>query len=402
MDTFKSSLFVFLLFASFFHLAYMNQNTSTAGPECVLCRRAFKYLYDYLKDEKTEAKIEEALDTMCDKLFPSKSRDGCENFVNKYSTQILTIILETTNPEEACMLLNLCVSSEKAEKEELEIVPLVKFTQPAVEVEDDSQICQACRTLFTRIHDTIEANESSIVDYLKTICKTCPAREKCEKIVEKHLEEIINMIETDTDPSVACPALRLCPSTGDETDNEREEYIEDNTEEIQPNYVRVGAFNKFKICVECQMITKLIQKELNNFHNEQDITNFVEKDLCERFVNQKVKETCVSFIAQYGDELLQLIAQRIFDPETMCERSLKVCPSKAFSEVNPLDEIVFNRAQNEETCDICTKLIDNLRSTTKTLSDNFETLGSKACSHESGTRQDKVCQAIVSLFTIII
>lgn len=422
----------------------------TVDPECILCRKIFKFLYEYIQSERTEKKIEEALDKVCDQVFPSTRKLQCEKFVAQYTAQIIEVLLQTTDPREACYLMSFCpqkrtennaevivdivpmvllqrktiVRTKPQEsgnilpmillqgkavarirpQETVDVVPMMNLNRKAVvKTEQDSPLCDVCKSIFTTVNDIIKQNGTSIAEALEKVCNTCPAKEKCQQVLDKYFERILDMLEERTEPDVACAALKLCDgqkSFVGEREENPVETSESGEHEERNNEVESEGDKKFHICFECQAVTRIIQQELYNYKTEEEITNFIRKDICPRLVNSQMKEACQSFITQYGDSIIQMIALKIFDPDVICERELKLCPQIALpvsAPSTPQVDFVFQHADQEKTCNLCVDLVTKLSSMDITPSTPSQEIGTRACAHHTENKLEQ-CKDLYNAF----
>ncbi|KAG7155148.1 Prosaposin-like 2 [Homarus americanus] len=89
------------------------QVASSQGEDvsCVMCEYAMTTLEEFLKDDKTEENIRNALDKLCGMLPKSVTVD-CKTFVDTYSEQIIQMLIDDLTPDQVCIQLGLCKPKE--------------------------------------------------------------------------------------------------------------------------------------------------------------------------------------------------------------------------------------------------------------------------------------------------
>jgi hypothetical protein len=104
-----------------------------------------------------------------------------------------------------------------------------------------------------------------------------------------------------------------------------------------------------------------IQNELYDYKNEEEIEDFIEHKLCPRMQVVITKEACDTFIQQYGPQVLNLIAQKLFDPSTVCQKELNLCANTTGVAIEPIQpQQDFQMIQQNQKCDLCVSLVQQM------------------------------------------
>ncbi|CAF4491466.1 unnamed protein product, partial [Rotaria socialis] len=93
-------------------------------PECMLCHYAVSYLDAILKNNKSEAAVEAALEKVCT-ILPRKERVRCDTFVKNYGPVIAELIADSADPDAICRYLGLCQVVSAQETTTIESAPIV-------------------------------------------------------------------------------------------------------------------------------------------------------------------------------------------------------------------------------------------------------------------------------------
>jgi saposin len=74
---------------------------------CTICQYVVEFLDTQLKNNKTEAAIEHALENVC-KIAPSSLRPQCTSLVDQYGIYLVELLIELADPLKVCQVANLC------------------------------------------------------------------------------------------------------------------------------------------------------------------------------------------------------------------------------------------------------------------------------------------------------
>uniref|UniRef100_A0A1E1X7J6 Putative saposin n=1 Tax=Amblyomma aureolatum TaxID=187763 RepID=A0A1E1X7J6_9ACAR len=252
--------------------------------ECDICKVIVQFVYNELKDKKTEEEVKQLLDQVCS-LLPDSLRQTCIDTVNPYYDQLVDLIVQGFTPEQVCQEIGLCTSARKPTP-----------TRPT-KVADD-QTCTYCTTIVQYVYDALadQKTEEEIKETLDAACMLFhgDARKECTNIVNTYFEIIVSLILKDFTPEQICQTIGLCPSApgGD---------LE---------------------CTLCQYALHFIQNELVDNSTETQVEAVLE-NLCTKLPVGLAKE-CKAFVDEYGPAIMVLIAQEI-DPSIVCV-AIKACP----------------------------------------------------------------------------
>ncbi|RWS15134.1 saposin-like protein [Dinothrombium tinctorium] len=334
-------------------------------PDCILCKQIMKWVYDQLKDNKTEEAIREALDEVCEKVMPSAEVQKCKDFIDKYVDQIINIIISATDPDEACQLLGLCTNIHLFPFTKIEhsvaIIPFVKIERTATKVVNRfpvfGALCDICRQVFSRLNSLV-TNPKLRENVIAALDKVCDSflpdskKSECRDFVEKYTNEIIDVIAKETDPELACSMLRLCKFN--KIENRVKVASQKEVEETRKPVASI----RDDFCYVCHITAHFIQEELYNVKNEEAIRNYIEKHVC-GLLPTVDRNLCDSYINEYGAQIEQLIAQKLFDPTVLCDKMLRICPApNNTQDVNVPFELI--KPSKEKICKICMKAVDRL------------------------------------------
>ena len=78
-----------------------------------------------LEKNSTQAEIEAALEKVCS-FLPSHIRKECDEFVEKYSKEIIQLLVEGASPTVVCTLLKLCLTESTEQWKELTMASKIK------------------------------------------------------------------------------------------------------------------------------------------------------------------------------------------------------------------------------------------------------------------------------------
>lgn len=80
--------------------------------QCPLCLFAFQEAENLVADNRTEANIENKLNTLCDHL-PDQLKDECTEFIRDNSRALIDSLLQKYTPEKACIRIHMCTPQEE-------------------------------------------------------------------------------------------------------------------------------------------------------------------------------------------------------------------------------------------------------------------------------------------------
>jgi hypothetical protein len=75
--------------------------------ECRICLDLAKRVFDDVKGNKTEGKIIQSLEGVCQNVLVKK-RTNCDDFVEQYANELIGILVEAESPGSACGRLGVC------------------------------------------------------------------------------------------------------------------------------------------------------------------------------------------------------------------------------------------------------------------------------------------------------
>lgn len=369
---------------------------------CDECQVAGDWIFQQITYNSTQ--LTEAIDSVCLQALPVDVTENCQQFILDKKDALETSFRLHNDSLSLCQDVQLCEPKVIDETErESETAPLPS--------------CIICKKIVKWIHQEIRGNQSEIAieNALRKVCKHMKHVEKCDEKVEVWSRQIVTALKIGTDPDVVCVTLGQCGGSSIGTDEAAEneiesfEQIEGKTESsiiINTEASVEQMVNSSTVCYECQMIAHFIQQELYDFEHEKRIQNFIISRVCSRAKDETVKETCTSFVNEYGSSIMQLISQEAFEPHKLCHVELNLCPkssSTSSSSEPKLDIELTNSSTRNQLCSICEDSVRQLDSVLSTLSASerqAETLIVRVCSSFTDHKKQQVSRVmmIISFF----
>ena len=187
------------------------------------------------------------------------------------------------------------------------------------------------------------------------------------------------VLQTATNADIGCQLLGECTTLNANTNT-----LESRTE---PK-VKSG-----EACFECESIAHFIQEQLYDFRKEKQIDDWITHSLCDKVDNVLAKETCDSFIQEYGPSILNLIALKAFDPKVLCQQTLKLCPTVGLPVIVPEFELTHAKGG---ACDLCIDTVARLDAylTSEETDKEIAEIAAQVCDEFDGHKKDEVSSNI--------
>lgn len=443
-------------------------------PTCPLCLFAVTEAQTRIQSNKSMDNIKHTLETLCNHL-PQKLNVECTDFVDSYAQILVKLLTEEMSPQQICVQLKLCTEAIDA------AVPNFKGTEVVEEENDickwngdlmsvndwviklpffsrftvDNEIpdntvngrvivmghmkpsatstpeCLVCQHLVKELEKKLDDKHSreQIKKILDHVCDKVKEnlKPKCIAFMDKHEEEIIELVMKGVQPKELCVALGFCmiskeretledfmdqwfnPTAVDDLEIDEAFSVDfislpagpssvgrialTNKAQEKPQRIENGQPPKVRAnegCVLCEFVMTQLEKDLNDHATQEEIKKAVE-NVC-TVMPKTVRGQCTKFVDSYSELIITLLATT--PPAKICE-GLKMCtpPKKAEAEVV---QAVSNDVVECAVCQGAVTIIDRLLED-PTFDRNLEQVVEKTCTVAPKLYKKK-CAELVSSY----
>ncbi|XP_054162734.1 prosaposin-like [Oppia nitens] len=363
-------------------------------PTCNFCVTVVTNVKEIISGGPTELEVKFFVEDACHYL--GSFENECVSLSDEYIDNMFQYIRQNLNPKKFCKSIGACnttkaiiESNNQSEKfadisEVINIFPpqtVVQLTplQSAVENGNNDMECVICKRVVEYVIKQLSDNrtEEEIITALQQVCSLFPVRDrsKCSNFIEQYANELIHILIDEGDPNLACTLLGVCvprsvwQPMNRSNDVEKEETANTKSSvkwtEIEESISSESTVDKLnnsnsKACFECELLMHFIQREIYDYKNEEQIENFIKNQLCQRLQIVMTKDACDNFVQTYGPMIFQLIAQDVFDPTTVCQKELHLCPNTTISVPTAQSPQQDFQVNNQEKCELCRNLVQQM------------------------------------------
>lgn len=180
---------------------------------CPICEFVVKEVKTSINPATAE-QVAERLLAACAKL-PAELVDDCTDFVQQYSTQILTFI-ETAEPRKVCQLAGLCTAWLAG----IEIPPvtpgvvLLSGKLQTVYYSSSNSVCDNCKMAVIEAHSLVTnpSIQADITTYVKQLCTSVTSLpDDCSSYVDTYAPMLFSMLDQLLSSDSLCVQLGVCP-----------------------------------------------------------------------------------------------------------------------------------------------------------------------------------------------
>ncbi|XP_058789461.1 uncharacterized protein LOC131663220 isoform X2 [Phymastichus coffea] len=276
-------------------------------PNCPLCLFAVTKLYELVKDEKTEASIEAALEKLCHEL-PKSLNEQCTDLVKIYSKELIDMLLKDMTPQEVCVSLQFCDRSQRANHKSKLFFQDKIVAIPQNDVEG-KQACAFCEYVMHYIQQAITnpKSEDKVKKAIDKICTKLPTSvgNDCIEFINAYGDALVSIIVQEIDPTQVCPMIHLCPSTQllEALKMIPEEHVIKTKVEDKPN------------CPLCLFGVTQLYNAIKDNKTEASIEAALEK-LCTH-LPKSLLDQCDVFVQNYSKQIIEMILADL-TPQEVC------------------------------------------------------------------------------------
>lgn len=297
-----------------------------------------KDLTKIIHENRTEENIQSALDKVCSMIFSGNTQklEQCTSMVNAYTKELIQLLIDETDPEMICIMLEQCMneSSNSQARDALspvsvEIKPqtvagfglaeLITALDPTVEL-NSMRACVECKLFIRYLRDKLESPQSQIALkgwLMKNLCETLPDKqliESCTGIVEQYSDVFFKAVAGTIEPQAACADLGVCES------HKPSVFLLDlasmPSRYLSPVAVNLHPRPKGAVCEQCVTTVTQIDEYLSSHSIDNDVSVLID-NVCNKMPDGSLKDQCVMLIKNFGAEIVRMIAT-MDNPRRLC------------------------------------------------------------------------------------
>lgn len=382
----------------------IDANAGKDKPTCPLCLFAVTQLEETIKNDRTKENIKQALSKLCSHLSP-KLKMECTDFVDTYSAELVEMLVSDFTPQEICVYLKLCVD----QRPDLSLLNMEfdhDFRQqqrPHYDIETNeiadntvngqitvdhqatvtSPECLVCEEMVKEVEKRVKNKKSKeqIKEALEHACDRLKKyKTKCERYVDQHSDQIIDLLMKQLSPKEICHSLGFCLAKEVdelEVDEALLDYVVEPAvmveapKELFTPVEGSSAQSQPPQCAMCEFVMVKLESELADKKTEEEIENAV-RTVCSKLPNTVTKQ-CDHMIDQYGKFIIKFLAT--LPPKEICTR-LALCEKQ----LSKLEESNLEIIE----CAVC-------QGTIKTVDD---ILGNKKIDYDIVQDVEKICNTL--------
>ncbi|CAN7993706.1 unnamed protein product, partial [Ixodes hexagonus] len=169
--------------------------------ECTFCQYALHFIQNELVDNVTEARVQEALDKLCDKL-PQQFSDECKAFVEEYGPALMVLLAQEIDPSIVCVAIKACPKDGIRRQPEA-FVADVKLSK-----------CDTCTTVVDYVERILQSkpNDKEITSLIENVCKAVPKnmQSDCASLVDMYGPYLLDAIGNIGNSREICKFVDMC------------------------------------------------------------------------------------------------------------------------------------------------------------------------------------------------
>lgn len=332
----------------------------SSATECRFCKYIIQLLQHEIENPKVETDVKKALERVC-KLVSSSDVAKCDNFVKTYSQLVIDLLAKETDPGIVCATIDLC---------------------PDTNLVNKFEFCPICQNALHFVQTELEdpKTEQQIEDTLKKACNIVPQAElrPCNEFVSQYSALVISVLAEEIDPSLVCPALKLCPTL----------YTSQN---------------------ECQFCTQTMNELIAPLQQRDPLSIYKGLKTMMKTLPRNLTETAVQMQIQHSSEIVDMMMAE-FSAEEACTY-LKYCNQYPKYDVvlggdietNDIetlsDDIIMNTVSKPscEVCELFVKLYES-KLTSNTTEQQLEEELTKFCEHLTDKELKQNCSSLIEKY----
>jgi len=191
--------------------------------------------------------------------------------------------------------------------------------------------CILCEQVIKEIEKNIH-NKKSKDDIKRALEHACDRlhklKNKCNNIIEKHGDEIVDLLLKEMTPKVICSELGMCIADDANEDNlQIDEALQVSVVAIPSKIEQttaVGHVSDSPSCVICEYVMTQLEVELKDKSTQKEIEDTV-RNICHK-LPKTVSDKCTKFVDDYGTLVITLIATT--PPKELCTQ-MQLCSGAA-------------------------------------------------------------------------
>lgn len=277
-------------------------------PSCPLCLLAITQLYNIIKDNKTEANIEHALEKLCIHL-PKDIRTECNSLVEGYSKELVEMLIADLTPQEVCVYMKLCNPDKNPGTKYL--TPLSKdgeilsneipdYSVAVKPVGGDTE-CVVCEFVMQYLEKAMKnkSTRDEIEHVVHGVCNFLPhtISTECNGFVDQYADLVIELLTQEVSPREVCTIIDLC---------------QENMHRLHESIAE---------CALCQGVISTVNSLLANVKVDQEIEEVVSQ-VC-KYIAPAKRGKCVMMMEVYEQSIINIIREH-GDRTKICNR-LALC-----------------------------------------------------------------------------
>uniref|UniRef100_A0A9J8BVV2 Surfactant protein Ba n=1 Tax=Cyprinus carpio carpio TaxID=630221 RepID=A0A9J8BVV2_CYPCA len=266
----------------------MGADDNMTGDMCQDCTQIFELLKDLFSNGDFQAKLAASLEQLCDEL-PAQITKICHTEVEKMLPFAITFITSMMQPNDICTFLGLCGGRDIDRIRDLLLNHMSKtLPVPTMKMEMSMQ-CSVCTYIVSTLEYLFprERTQSIITVLLESLCREFPPlfQPQCNKMVEKYVQLLVDMLLNNTSPNFICTLLHLC--------------------EIQERPVK--AAEVLSDCDSCLTLAVLTRLHLGSNATELQAASFL-NTVCQ--LHPSAMPKCETFVQRHGNQLSVFLSKQ--------------------------------------------------------------------------------------------
>ncbi|KAL1266858.1 hypothetical protein QQF64_002533 [Cirrhinus molitorella] len=266
----------------------MGADDNVMGDMCQDCTQIFELLKEIFSNQDFQVKLMATLEQVCDKL-PPQITQICHTEVKKVVPLAITLITSVMRPGDICTFLGLCGGHDSAKIRDLWLNHMSKIVPvPTMKMETSIQ-CSVCTYVVSTLEYLFprQRAQSIITVLLETLCGEFPplVQSQCNKMVEKYVKLLVDMLLNNTSPNFICTLLHLC--------------------EIWERPINAAV--AFSECDSCLTLAVLTRVHLGSNATERQAASFLDT-FCQ--LHPSAMPKCETYVQRHGNQLRVFLSKQ--------------------------------------------------------------------------------------------